>query len=116
MVRLDHIELPVSDWQTSRNWYRGVLGFQVEMELPDSHTVGMTDDADLTIFMHQAAPPAAAPGLSFTIQVDDVDALYAELTRRGVAFEHPPRKVFWAMAPSCLTRTAIGCGCGTSHR
>ena len=34
MARLDHIELPVSDYAASRDWWRDVLGFQVEMEHP----------------------------------------------------------------------------------
>ena len=41
MSRLDHIELPVRDWQEARNWYRDHLGFEVELEFPDSRTVGM---------------------------------------------------------------------------
>ena len=28
MPKLDHIELPVRDWQESRNWYRDHLGFE----------------------------------------------------------------------------------------
>ena len=95
MPRLDHIELPVSDWRASRDWYRDMLGFAVEMEFPDGRTVGMRDDADLTVFLHQGAPPAPAAGLSFTIQVADVDAKAAELAGRGVRFVHPPQKVYW---------------------
>ena len=102
MPKLDHIELPVRDWQESRNWYRDHLGFEVEMEFPDSRTVGLRDDNDLTIFMHQSAPPVAAPGLSFTVQVDDVEALHAKLLSDGVAFEHPPRKVFWGYGAELL--------------
>ena len=95
MARLDHMELPVADWQASRNWYRDMLGFEVEMEFPDNRTVGLKDEADLTIFMHESAPVAASRGLSFTIQVDDVEATHRELSSRGVAFEHPPQKVYW---------------------
>jgi catechol 2,3-dioxygenase-like lactoylglutathione lyase family enzyme len=102
MVRLDHIELPVGDWQASRNWYRDVLGFEVEMEFPDSRVVGLKDDADLTIFLHEAAPPVPGKGLSFTIQVDDVDRAYAKLSADGVAFEHPPQKVYWGYGAELL--------------
>ena len=105
MSRLDHIELPVRDWQESRNWYRDMLDFEVEVEFPDERVVGMRDDADLTIFMHQSAPPVAAPGLSFTVQVADVDDTYRELTSRGVAFEHPPQKVYWGYGAELLDPT-----------
>ena len=102
MPKLDHIELPVRDWQEARNWYRDHLDFEVELEFPDSRTVGMRDENDLTIFMHQSAPVAAAPGLAFTIQVADVEAVHAKMVSNGVAFEHPPRKVYWGYGAELL--------------
>jgi predicted enzyme related to lactoylglutathione lyase len=95
MPRLDHIELPVGDYAASRDWYRDMLGFEVEMEVPEARVAGLRDEADLTVFVHQNAPPAPAAGLSFTVQVADVDAKAAELAARGVAFVHPPEKVYW---------------------
>jgi predicted enzyme related to lactoylglutathione lyase len=95
MPRLDHIELPVRDYQAARDWYRQMLGFEVEFEIPDRRTAALKDDADLTIFVHENAPPAAGQGLSFTIQVDDVEARAAELASQGAAFVHPPQKVYW---------------------
>jgi catechol 2,3-dioxygenase-like lactoylglutathione lyase family enzyme len=94
MVRLDHLSLPVRDWQASRDWYRRHLGFEVEFEIPDRKTAAMRDDADLTVFLYEKAV-AACPGISFTIQVDDVDAKHAQLRAAGVGFVHPPMKVFW---------------------
>jgi uncharacterized glyoxalase superfamily protein PhnB len=35
------------------------------------------------------------PGISFTIQVDDVEAKHDALAAAGVPFVHPPMKVFW---------------------
>jgi len=100
--RLDHIELPVRDWRASRDWYRDLLDFAVEMEFPERRMVGLRDEADLTIFMHEGAPPAAAPGLSFTIQTSDVEAKHRQLVARGVAFEHPPQKVYWGFGAELL--------------
>jgi catechol 2,3-dioxygenase-like lactoylglutathione lyase family enzyme len=94
MVRLDHLSLPVRDWQKSRDWYRRHLGFQVEFELADRKTAAMRDDADLTIFL-QEGEVVSSPGLSFTIQIDDVEAKHRELVAAGLAFVHPPMKVFW---------------------
>ena len=102
MPRLDHIELPVSDWQASRDWYRDRLGFEVEFEIPERKTAAMRDEADLTVFMHEGAKPAPAEGLSFTVQVDDVEARAAELEAKGVAFVHPPRKVYWGYGAEIL--------------
>lgn len=95
MTRLDQIELPVRDWRQSRNWRRDMLGFGAEMEVPDARTVGLGDEADLTSFMHESAPPGAALGLSFTVQAPDVEAARRWLAAKGVAFEHPPQKVYW---------------------
>ena len=94
MLRLDHLSLPVRDWQKSRDWYRDHLGFEVEFEIPDRQTAAMRDDADLTIFLYQATV-ADCPGISFTIQVDVVEAKHRVRAAAGVPFVHPPIKVFW---------------------
>lgn len=94
MPRLDHLSLPVHDWQNSRDWYKRHLGFEVEFEIPDRKTAAMRDDADLTIFLYEGRI-AACPGISFTIQVDDVEATHRRLVAAGISFDHPPMKVFW---------------------
>jgi catechol 2,3-dioxygenase-like lactoylglutathione lyase family enzyme len=99
VARLDHITLPVRDWRTSRDWWVGSLGFEVEFEIPNG--VAVKDAADLTVFLVEGEP-AAATGLAFTVQVDDVDARHAELSGRGVAFEHPPARVFWGYGAELL--------------
>jgi catechol 2,3-dioxygenase-like lactoylglutathione lyase family enzyme len=94
MPRLDHLSLPVRDWRKSRDWYKDHLGFEVEFEIPDRETAAMRDDADLTIFLYEGNV-VDCPGISFTIQVDDVEAKHDLLASAGVPFVHPPMKVFW---------------------
>ena len=94
MARLDHISLSVRDWKASRDWWRDMLGFEVEFEIPAARTAAVKDDADLTVFLQQGPDPAPE-GLALTIQVEDVEAAHRELTGRGVAFVHPPQRVFW---------------------
>jgi catechol 2,3-dioxygenase-like lactoylglutathione lyase family enzyme len=101
MVRLDHIALPVDDWQRSRDWYRDRLGFAVEFEIPDGKTAAVKDNADLTIFLYEGAV-MPCPGISFTIQVDDVDAKHRDLAAAGIAFVHAPKKVFWGYGAELL--------------
>lgn len=101
MVRLDHMALPVRDWQASRDWYRDRLGFEVEFEIPERKTAAMKDSAGLTIFLHQADVPPT-PGITFTLQVDDVEAKHRELGAAGIAFVHPPMKVFWGYGAELL--------------
>jgi catechol 2,3-dioxygenase-like lactoylglutathione lyase family enzyme len=86
--------LPVRDWQKSRDWYKSRLGFEVEFEVPERKTAAMRDAADLTMFLYEGEV-AACPGISFTIQVDDVEAKHRELAVAGIPFDHPPMKVFW---------------------
>jgi predicted enzyme related to lactoylglutathione lyase len=73
---------------------QAISGLRVEFEIPDRHTAAMRDDADLTVFLYEGEV-APCPGISFTIQVDDVDAKHRELSAAGIAFVHPPMKVFW---------------------
>jgi len=94
MPRLDHLSLPVRDWRKSRDWYKNQLGFEVEFEIPGRETAAMRDDADLTIFLYEGNV-VDCPGISFTIQVDDVEAKHDLLAAAGVPFFHPPMKVFW---------------------
>jgi catechol 2,3-dioxygenase-like lactoylglutathione lyase family enzyme len=94
MPRLDHLSLPVRDWRKSRDWYKDRLGFEVEFEIPDRKTAAMRDDADLTVFLYEGEV-ADCPGISFTVQVDDVEATHEMLVAAGLSFVHPPMKVFW---------------------
>jgi catechol 2,3-dioxygenase-like lactoylglutathione lyase family enzyme len=101
MAWLDHLSLPVSDWRRSRDWWRDILGFKVEFEIPDRASVAMVDDADLTVFL-ETGEVIANPVLGFTVQVEDVEARHAELSAAGVAFVHPPMKVFWGYGAELL--------------
>jgi catechol 2,3-dioxygenase-like lactoylglutathione lyase family enzyme len=94
MPRLDHLSLPVRDWRKSRDWYKDRLGFEVEFEIPDRKTAAMRDDADLTIFLYEGEV-VDCPGISFTVQVNDVEARHNMLVAAGLSFVHPPMKVFW---------------------
>jgi catechol 2,3-dioxygenase-like lactoylglutathione lyase family enzyme len=95
MPRLDHLSIAVRDWKKSRDWYRDILGFEVEFEIPERKTAALRDSADLTLFLREAKDVIVPPGLSFTVQVEDVEALHRTLAVRGIAFVHPPMKVFW---------------------
>jgi predicted enzyme related to lactoylglutathione lyase len=94
MPRLDHLSLPVRDWRKSRDWYKSHLGFAVEFEIPERKTAAMHDDADLTIFLYEGEV-ADCSGISFTIQVDDVEVTHETMAAAGVPFVHQPMKVFW---------------------
>jgi len=95
MVKFDHMSIPVTDSRASRDWYVANLGFKVEFEVPERKTVAIKDDAGFTIFLYDAEVPRAGAKCGLTLQVDDVDAKYHDLARRGLSFENSPRKLFW---------------------
>lgn len=100
MVKIDHLMIAVRDWKASRDWYVRHLGFGVEFEIPDGGHAGLgvaalQDDAGLTLFLEETRDPIQSGQASYTLQVDDVDALYDRLNAAGLAFIEPPSKLFW---------------------
>jgi predicted enzyme related to lactoylglutathione lyase len=55
----------------------------------------------LTVFLTEGEV-VDCPGVSFTLQVDDVDAKHGELSAAGIRFVHPPMKVFWGYGAELL--------------
>jgi uncharacterized glyoxalase superfamily protein PhnB len=89
------MNLPVTNYQASRDWYVRNFGFKVEFEVPDRKTSAIQDDAGFTIFVYEQAAQLSGAKCSLTLQVDDVDSKYKELKSKGVAFVNPPGKYFW---------------------
>ena len=95
MVKFDHMNLPVTNSQASRDWYVKNFGFKVEFEVPARQTVAIQDDAGFTIFLYPAIGQLAGAKCSLTLQVSDVESKYTELKGKGIAFTNPPGKYFW---------------------
>jgi len=95
MIRLDHFSIPVTNWQVSRDWYAQNLGLKVEFEIPDTKTVALVDDSDVTLFLYEGAGDFTRPECALTFQVDNVDDKHAELTAGGIRFENAPQPLFW---------------------
>jgi predicted enzyme related to lactoylglutathione lyase len=93
-MKFDHLNLPVSVLERSRDWYLSALGLTVEFEVPERRAVALQDGAGFTIFLEERAG-AAANGVAMWFQVEDVDATFKAWTERGVAFVHGPQKNFW---------------------
>ena len=94
MMKFDHLNLPVASLDRSRDWYMATLGLKVEFEVPDRRTVALQDGDGFAIFL-QEKPGVAPNGIALWFQVDDVDAVFAQWTARGVTFGHGPQKNFW---------------------
>ena len=95
MIRVDHLTLPVSDCQVSRDWYVTSLGFTVEFENKEAATVAIQDDSGFTIFLQTAKATLAGEKCALTLQVEDVDHLHRRLAGTGMEFVNPPSRLFW---------------------
>ena len=95
MMKFDHLNIPVSNLERSRDWYISTLGLKVEFEVPDRRTTSLQDGEGFAIFLQENPSGAAPNGTALWFQVDDVDATFAAWSGRGVAFAHGPSKVFW---------------------
>ena len=95
MIRLDHLAITVRNCARSREWYTNNFGFKVEFEVPERKTVALQDDADLTLFLVETADHQIVPSCTLTLQVDDVESKYRELSQVGVKFEKTMQKLYW---------------------
>lgn len=95
MMKFDHLNLPVSNLDQSRDWYISTLGLEVEFEVADRRTVALQDGEGFAIFLQESKAAVVTGGTALWFQVEDVDAVHAEWARRGVTFAHGPQKVFW---------------------
>jgi catechol 2,3-dioxygenase-like lactoylglutathione lyase family enzyme len=72
MMKFDHLALPVSNLDRSREWYIATLGLKVEFEIPARHAVALQDGEGFAIFLEERAG-VAPNGIALWFQVDDVD-------------------------------------------
>jgi catechol 2,3-dioxygenase-like lactoylglutathione lyase family enzyme len=81
---------------TSRDFYTGLLGFQVAMDLGWILTlVSPTNPtAQLSVVREDATAPVVA---QLTVEVADVDAVHAEAVRRGVELVYPLTEDPWGV-------------------
>lgn len=82
-ARLSHLFILVGDLEQTRQFYVGLLGFEVLTEEPGHLRIGGRDGFHLGI---EEGDPAhvGATGIEIVIEVDDVDRRYRELVAAGV--------------------------------
>jgi len=95
MVKFNHMSLPVANFARSRDWYVGNFGFEIEFDQPQNRMAAIRDHADFTIFLQEPQGALAGEKCSLSLQVDDVERKYRDLTERGVVFEKAPGRHFW---------------------
>ena len=106
VVGIDHLVIRVKDFERSKKFYQEVFGLPIHFEDPDSavfnfgntliNLLKVTEAPDL-IGPAKVAHPDAGSRFQFTIDVDDVDAMCAELAKRGVELLNGPIDRPWGI-------------------
>lgn len=109
--KITAITLFTDDLERSKEFYAGVFGLAVHWEDADS-AVFMFGDTTVNLLRvsnaHEliAPAPAGGPGagarMQFTIGADDVDAVCAELAKRGVTLINGPMDRPWGIRTACF--------------
>jgi catechol 2,3-dioxygenase-like lactoylglutathione lyase family enzyme len=104
--RIGAITLFVEDLDAAKRFYREVFGLPVHFEDDDSAVFDFgntivnllrTTAAHDLIDPASVADPAAGSRMQLTVPVDDVDAICADLTRRGVELLNGPMDRPWGV-------------------
>lgn len=116
-MKIYAIRVFVDDLARARAFYGGTLGLREEwaMDVAAGYDLGVSliveqDDPD----ERGEEPSAVGRFVGVSIQVEDIQKAYEDLTARGVAFTGPPEKMFWGGTlahfrdPSGNTLTLLG--------
>jgi catechol 2,3-dioxygenase-like lactoylglutathione lyase family enzyme len=95
MMKFDHLSIPVTSVDRSREWYIATLGLKVEFELPERRAVALQDSDGFAIFLQEVASTVDPNGCALWFQLADVDATFADWSARGIVFAHGPQRSFW---------------------
>ena len=97
MVQRVTPQLRTTNWKRTRVFYEDGLGFRVEWEHqfePGLPVFAQVTRDGLSLFVTEHAGDCQVGGAAYII-VDDVDALYREITARGVSVLEPPEDAPW---------------------
>jgi catechol 2,3-dioxygenase-like lactoylglutathione lyase family enzyme len=105
------VTLFTEDLAATKQFYQEVFGLPIAFEDDNSAVFNFgntlinllkTTEAPELIAPATVAPPEAGSRLQFTIQVDDVDAMCADLTARGVELLNGPIDRPWGVRTACF--------------
>lgn len=98
-MKLYGIRIFVDDYATARAFYVDTLGLEVSWDMAEHGTFGVNVGGPELIV--EQTDPAGADGalvgrfVGVSLQVDDIQTTYEELSGKGVPFAAPPEKQFW---------------------
>lgn len=109
--KITAITLFTEDLERSKEFYAGVFGLPVHWEDNDSAVFSFGEtminllrvsNADELIAPARAGDAQAGARAQFTIGADDVDAVCAELAKRGVTLINGPMDRPWGIRTACV--------------
>jgi catechol 2,3-dioxygenase-like lactoylglutathione lyase family enzyme len=115
LTGISAITLFVDDLPAAREFYGRAFGLAVIYQDPNSavYNLGNTllnllqaGQAPVLIGPARVADESAGTRAQFTITVEDVDATYAQLRARGVAFINGPMDRPWGIRTACFADPA----------
>jgi catechol 2,3-dioxygenase-like lactoylglutathione lyase family enzyme len=77
--------LPARDLDRARRWYAEKLGLEAAEERPGGLLYRLGDDCTFALYQSSGASPGTFTQMGF--EVDDLEAVVADLRRRGVVLE-----------------------------
>ncbi len=84
--------------EESREFYTGLLGFRVAMDMEWIVTLSAPDNPTAQIsFVRGPSPEAASAAVTLTVEVEDVDQVHAEAVRRGDTILYPLKDEPWGV-------------------
>lgn len=101
-MELGYVTVFTPAFEAEVAFYERVLGLPVEHRSP--HFVRFRTGA-CALAVHRAEDAAgglAGAAVHLHLRVDDVDAVYARLSQRGVVFDHAPRDMPWGLRVAAL--------------
>jgi lactoylglutathione lyase len=111
--RFQHFHIYCSDLDASERWFVEVLGARLRRRLDlGGRPFVVVEIGGAPIVLGQASPGQQLAGSDLRpphvgLAVDDIDAVVAELRRRGVRFRDEPREPF-ELAPGTQGAHALG--------
>ncbi len=98
-MKLYGVRIFVDDFEAAKAFYTGTLGLRANWTMDAMKAMGLDVGAEIIV---EQEDPASDEGQSLigrfvglSLQVDDIDKTYQELSAKGVPFTGPPAKQPW---------------------
>lgn len=97
-------QLRSTNWARTRAFYEDGLGFSVQWEHrfePGFPTFAQVSRDGLSLFLTEHSGDCQVGGAAYIV-VEDLDALYREISQRGIKVGEPPQITPWGTREMCV--------------